>query len=115
MLLLFTFILMILEVLIIFGLFKLLFIINDLNSKIPDYQEQVLDNIKMVREELKILNSRLQEKPVEPFSNAELGQVFGKTLVQLVLFRRISVPKFLMLLFKHKKRLKATIEAKNYA
>lgn len=103
-----TIILMILEILVIIGLVKLLFIVTDLKKKIPDVQKMILSDIVTIREELKTINSKLEIKHVKPFNNQELGAIFGKTIMKLILFRRFPLPQFLILLFKHKKRLSAT-------
>lgn len=104
---------MILEVLILVGLIKLLIIIKDVSSRVPEYQDLILSDIIMIREELKSLNAKLEIKPAKPFNNQELGQIFSKILMKLIIFRRFSLTQLLKLIFKHRSRLTATFSANN--
>ena len=106
-----TLILIAVEIAILIGLVKVLFIVNDLIRQLPEIQETVLENIISVREELKALNKKLDTKPVSPLNSYEFGQIFGQTLLRLLILRKFSPVQFLTMLFKNRNKLAATFSS----
>lgn len=107
-----TFLIMVvffLEVLIVIGLVKLLFMTVDLNKRMPLIQETVLQDLRTIREEFKNINARLLSKPAPPLSPYELGQICSNLVMKLLLLKKIPLIDLLTLLLKYHKRIMPTL------
>lgn len=102
-------VLIFIEIAVLAGLVKLLFLINDLNKKMPEIERQVLNEIVEIREELKIINKQFETKMVQPLSSKEIGNIIGNIVTKMIIFKRFSLSHILFTLFKYRDRIAATI------
>ena len=99
-----------LEIAFIAGLVKLYFVINHLIERVPRLQNEILEEIVYLKEELKELNDKLEQRPPEALNPREIGQIMGGILSKVFFYRKVPLRYLLFTLIKHRKRIPATFK-----